>query len=77
MNKCKTKRELINNDYVSHINREYQYGVVDGYDYIYYLYLQNGYWFKEEQTSLIAEPTISRLISRFNEMTISKRTDKF
>lgn len=77
MKQCRTKKDLIDNSYVSHINREYQYGIVDGYDYMYYLYLQNGYWFKEEQTCLISEPTISRLISRFNEMTISKRTNGF
>jgi len=75
--KCRTKKDLINNAYVSSINQEYQYGIVDGYDYMYFLHLKNGYWFEEDRSSLISEPTISILISRFNEMTISKRNDGF
>jgi len=75
--KCKTKADLINNPYVSSIDHEYQYGVIDGYDYIYFLHLKYPYWFVEEQTPVIVEATISKLISRFNGMTISKRADNF
>jgi len=76
MKKCRTKKDLINNPYVSSIHCEYQYGVFDNYDDIYILSLKGGYWFKEEQVGCLHEPTISRLISKFNSMTISKRTDE-
>ena len=77
MKKCRTKKDLINNPYVRSIDYEYQYGIVDNTFYMYFLHLKNGYWFEEERTAVISEPTISRLISRFNEMKISKRTDGF
>jgi len=77
MKKCRTKKDLINNPYVSSIHTEYQYGVFDNYDDIYILSLKGGYWFKEEGVGCLHEATIKDLCDRFNSMTISKRTDEF
>lgn len=75
MKKVKTIKDLQNHPLVDYVEREYNPGAFDGYDYTYWLYLKEGYWFEDFQISLIHEPTIRRICEEFNSMTISTRTD--
>ena len=75
MKKVRTLKDLQNHPLVDYVEREYNPGAFDGYDYTYWLYLKEGYWFEDVEMGLIHEPTIGKICGEFNWMTISTRTD--
>jgi len=75
--KMSSLKDLQNHPMVDYVEREYNPNVFDDYTHTYWLYLKDGYWFQEEEIGLIHEPTIALVLSQFNSMTISRRTDGF
>jgi len=79
--KCRTLSDLRNHPLVREVDREYNPGIFDGYDYTYWLYLEEGYWFDAVEIGLLHEPTIELLCAYFNSYAanggITKRTDGF
>jgi hypothetical protein len=75
--KCRTLNDLRNHPLVREVDREYNPGIFDGYDYTYWLYLEDGYWFDADEIGLIHEATVADVLSYFNANIITKRTDGF
>ena len=73
----RTIKDLQNHPFVDCVDKEYNPGVFDGYDYTYWVYLKEGLWFECEEIGLLHEATIKALCDRFNSMKITKRTDGF
>ncbi len=71
----RTIKDLQNHPLVDKVFKEWQPHTYDGFEYIYWLWLKDGYCFKEYQVTALNGPTIQRLCDEFNSMKITKRTD--